>query len=168
MKTLFKTIVILLSIGCFFSASAVNGTAVMQSALVPGMGQMANGQKYVGMGFMFAEIISIHLAFNEMSKASAYQRETNAFNTQFTYSKSYDESMDILEKWNNSYDNAVSSKKMALLWTAAAGGIWALNVLETFIFVPKSDDEVSLKKTTPLFALEVQDGGLGLKLNKNF
>ena len=167
-----KTIMAVLLSGAILFSWGANGGAMFKSLILPGMGQMSGGggHVYAGLGFMIAEVVSVHAALNSMANANANQKATVLYNREYDVANSYDKKIEIRKKLNDAYDNTLSSKKNMMMWGAVAGGVWIVNVFEALLFVPENNDELSLKtkKYIPVISLQKSGKSVGLQVAKGF
>jgi hypothetical protein len=120
------------------------GAGVREIALstaVPGLGQLYGGgtrDKIVGLSFMGAEIVALHLVFNQISQYNSLCQETENLQKMMTVetNNSYDQLVVARANWKKSYDDAFEAEKMIMPLVGVAVGIWALNVAEVFLFPP--------------------------------
>ncbi len=123
------------------------GTAVRRSLLLPGMGQFYKGQKAKGALFLVGEVAALGAAAffvtsnrssvsdAEMFKA-AYEAELRGLTDPNITDAQAKQSANF-QNWQQAYDDAESAASTALIATAAAAGIWALNLLDSSAGFPR-------------------------------
>ena len=170
MNAIKRTMATVLLLGALSSSWAVNGGALTQSLILPGMGQMASGghHVYIGLGFLCAEVAAIHAVFNAMSKADTYQEETVIYQRQYDLATSYDERLALRTQWDRAYTNADTKSKEMMLWATLAGGIWAANALEAFFFSPSREEEAAIENTKPHLAMTTNGENVQLRWTGRF
>ncbi len=167
-----KLLFVVLLSGSVVLSSGANSGAMLKSVLFPGIGQMSSGGKhtYIGMGFMVAEVMALQAVFNATSKASAFQKGTVLYSSDYVSESDYDKKMEIRGKWVVAYDNAQKQKKMATVWGAVAAGVWASSMLESLFFAP-SKDKMSVNMNehkVPVLSLLADGSSFGVKVAKGF
>lgn len=140
---------------------ALAGTReIILSAAIPGLGQLYGGSRYKGLGFMAAEIVAVHLYFNNLSLYNSLCQDTRNIyeDMRIEKNKSY-ERMTVLEgNWRESYDNAQDRKGLVMPLLGAVAGVWVLNLADVIVFPParpaaepsepgKEDDLESLRNS---------------------
>jgi hypothetical protein len=139
-----KSITVLLLIVLVTGASAGMREMALSTA-VPGLGQLSGGStrgKIVGLSFMGAEVVALHLLFNQVSQYNSLCQETENLQKQMTVetNSGYDKLMVARANWKKCYTDAQEAKKMVMPLVGIAVGIWALNVVEVYMFPPVSQE----------------------------
>lgn len=123
------------------------GTAVRRSLLLPGMGQFYKGQKAKGALFLVGEVAALgaaaaFVASNRSSVSdaeefrAAYQAELRTI-TDPNVTDAQAKQSENFRNWEQAHDDAEAAASMALVATAAAAGIWALNLLDSSLGFPR-------------------------------
>lgn len=136
-----------LLIACLsMSASAADVGRVLRSSAFPGMGQLGDGQKARGLLYMSGEILLLSLTVDRIVKKAAYDRETEYLQVKLGLAQSYDEKVELTEKWQEAYD---ASGQAAILSYAFAGGavlLWAWNIIDAVVLAPAASEDALLQK----------------------
>ena len=128
-------------------AGAVDAERVFKSLVLPGMGQLGDGQTVKGLAIMAAEVACLSVVFGEMGKASAYAHETYVLQVKYGLGGDYSQINKNYTDWQDAYHKSKKARGFMLVAGASAGGVWALNLLDALLFAPKKkalDDEESL------------------------
>lgn len=172
MKSFSKTFGIVLVIGCLCFSWGANTGAMVQSILVPGMGQMGAGgaHKYIGLGIAVTEMFCIHAAVSAASRASSYNRQTSILKNETEWSTDSEKKQDLIDEHAIAFDNAKKEEDNMFLWIGVTGGLWIVNALEALIFVPEKEEELTsgMQSKTPLMTIELNREKIGFAVNKGF
>lgn len=172
MRSIGKAFAVIMMIGCFGFAWGANPGAMMQSILVPGMGQMGAGgaHTYIGLGIAVTEMFCIHSAVSAASRASSFNRQTSILQDQYGWSTDSEKKAELKAEWETAFDNAKKEQSNMLLWIGVTGGLWIVNALEALIFVPEKEEELSthFPNKIPIMTVQMGPEKVGLTVNKGF
>jgi hypothetical protein len=150
-----KRITTLLLVAGVAAASAGTREIVLSSAM-PGLGQLYGGgktEKFVGLGFMAAEVVALHIYFNTLSQYNSLCQDTRNLKKELEVqtANNHDAMVIAQANWQKSHDDAVSKEKMLLPLLGVAAGIWVANVAQVVLFP-------SAKNQAPASPAEPQSG----------
>lgn len=131
---------------------------LLKSALLPGMGQLADGQKIKGLCFMTAQCALLGGAIGFNSRASAHARETEYLKVEYDLADSYDEKVLLKDEWEQSEDDTHSLRVAGVVLSGLAIACWGLNLLDAAL-LPAGKERTPRRVHTDMRLLR---GGAGV------
>jgi hypothetical protein len=134
-----KTIIVIAALAGL-TAGAETGLAI-QSAIVPGMGQMAAGRGEVarpntlkGLAIMSGFVVCAHSAFRFASLQESYAEETQVRAREREEAEFYQDKVRIDEQWNAAYENYKNAQSLTLVFTGLAAAVYAYGIIDALLF----------------------------------
>lgn len=125
----------------------IDAARITRSILLPGMGQLADGQNAKGLLFLGGECALLAVAIGQCSKASSYSRKTEYLEIEYELADSYDEKAAIKDDWEQHQASAESARTAGIVLSSLAAACWAVNILDAVFFAP--DTEASQRRVHP-------------------
>ena len=124
-----------------YSAAAVQSKsktgALMRSLVIPGFGQIYSGRKLSGFSIMGIELALIGLAVNAKSTLTALKVDQDDARQLYMASTSQADIQNYGNQLMAIDADLHSANDQLMLFSASAGGLWAVNVIHAFIAGPK-------------------------------
>jgi TM2 domain-containing membrane protein YozV len=106
---------------------------------MPGWGQFYSGKKMMGWAFLGGELTAAGLAFSAYSAYTTANSDLTAFNQQYNNATDPVQIADLRSKTLQAEADQLSSNDQMTAMIYAAGGLWAINVVHSFLTGPKAD-----------------------------
>ncbi len=115
---------------------AIDAARITRSVLLPGMGQLADGQNLKGVLFLGGECALLAAAIGQCSKASSHSRKTEYLEVEYELADSYDEKAALRDDWKQHAASAESARTAGIVFSGLAAACWAVNVMDAVLFAP--------------------------------
>ncbi|OGS33378.1 MAG: hypothetical protein A2293_08885 [Elusimicrobia bacterium RIFOXYB2_FULL_49_7] len=135
-----KTISILFVLSAALMAGNVE--LGVQSAIVPGMGQMAAGEGKItrlntakGLGIMAGFAVCIHGVFNSLSEYDAYSEQTRILEGKYNQDGLlYSDRDSLRQAWDDAFQNAGDAKTRLVAFSLLSAAVYAYGIVDAVLF----------------------------------
>jgi hypothetical protein len=140
--------------------------AVIRSMFIPGWGQHYSGQGGKGIVYTSASAISVVAFWVAENWFKSQRDEWQRLKSQYADPMSLADKQALWPKLVAAQEDAYNAENNRRIHIGVVAGIWALNVIDAFLFFPEDRGTFSVKGLT---VLPTSDGqGFGLALAKGF
>ncbi len=155
---------------CAFTivAQGVDPQRVLQSAVLPGMGQLGDDQTIKGLAFMAGEVTWVTLAVSQFASSNAYARETEYLRIQYTMAEKYAEKQQFESHWDEAYQKSKKAKTLGLAFLGGAVAWWGLNIFDAIFLPPRSSHSRLKDEIEEHLVVALGKDHLGLRYNFEF
>lgn len=142
--------------------------ATGRSFLVPGLGQYYSDRKTIGSFFGAGTAASlVSLIKTQQDYLAASRDYESLLATAQIGGLSYDQQRAVLESVDNAWRKSERKSDARNLNLYLLAGIWAVNILDSYLFFPKYGDEIDVFQKFSLNARSLNDG-VSVGLNYSF
>ncbi len=137
-------LVVALCLGLTLPVFGIDVGRTVKSAVFPGMGQLADGQKVKGFAFMAGEIALLSLTIDQFSRSRTYAFQTTVKRDEYQFGGDFEKLQAIQVDWRKYYENAEKARLRASLFLGLSVACWGLNLADAMLFPPlRQEDEMS-------------------------
>jgi hypothetical protein len=174
MKRIF--VIALLVSTAAFSADTRLG---IQSAILPGMGQVAAGAGKItdlntvkGLGIMAGFIVCMNGLVSSISSYDSYAEETRVVRQNYNNASFKSEKDSLYERWSAAWDNADGAKTAVAVFTGLTAAVYAYGIVDALMFThvreKKGEGQSSGKAGRPEIRLSGLSGRQGVEVMVRF
>ena len=136
-------------------AFAGNMGLAVQSAILPGMGQISAGSGNItnlntvkGLGIMAGFTVCVHGAISSLSTYESYTQETHDLKQEYENAPFKSEKDEKYEAWQKAYDKADNAKTALMVFSGLTVAVYAYGSVDAFLFTHKKQKS-ALKQDAP-------------------
>ena len=142
--------------------------ATGRSLLAPGWGQFYSERKMIGSIYSSSAAISlIYLIKTQQDYLTSSRDYESLLTTSNVGGLSYEQQRAVIEKVENAWKSVESKSDTRDLNLYIIAGIWAINMLDSYLFFPNYGREIDVFQRFSLNSMPIQDGA-GIGLNYSF
>jgi hypothetical protein len=136
-------------------AFAGNKALAVQSAILPGMGQISAGNGNItdqntgkGLGIMAGFTLCVHGVISSLSRYESYTQETHDLKQEYENAPFKSEKDEKYEAWQTAYDKADGAKTALIVFSGLTVAVYAYGIVDAFLFTHKKQKS-AFKQTVP-------------------
>jgi len=145
-----RKLIVILVLGALTDAVAGDTRMGLQSALVPGMGQLAagrgkiqNGSTLKGLAIMAGFTVAVHGAFTATSRQESFAELTTTKKAEMEQANFFQDKEQIYDEWTQASENHESEKTRAFIFIGAAVAIYAYGIIDALLFTTQKTENSS-------------------------
>jgi len=151
----------------------------VQSAILPGMGQVAAGEGKItslntvkGLGIMAGFVFSLNGLVNAISSYDSYAEETRALEQDYENAAYKSDKDRLYERWDAAYQNSQDAKTVLIVFSLLTAAVYGYGVTDALLYTKvkekKKEGQTSEKAVRPQLRLTRRSDRQGLEVLVGF